>query len=162
MATEVFSSINAPGIISRSPAPFTAIDPGISYFGAAEFDPFGKLTGAGYYVGNRIPLDLRGGLGVIEKPVVYPRQTRNARTVAELSFAAGVLLGQFTVRMYVEPRTWKGTVDGLVFLRRTQRFAERTGDWELIEGCLSGVPKRCWEHVLDAYALGKWCLGVLV
>lgn len=160
MVSEIVSSITTPRFVAGRP--FTAIDPGITYYGLAEFGASGALIRVAYVSGGHINCGLRSGIGVVEKPVVYPRSHVNARTVADLAFAAGVLLGQFETGLYVEPRNWKSTVDGTVFLRRTRRHAERIGDWPVIEGCLHHVPKRLHEHALDAYALGQWCLGALI
>lgn len=138
---------------------FTAIDPGVTYHGRAEFCD-GRLFRVAYVSGLTVPPVPRSGLGIVEKPVVYPRLTKNARTVAELAFSAGVVLGQFAVRLHVEPRVWKGTTDGDVFVRRVRRYAESVGDLRVFNECLAGVPACNWEHALDAYALGQWCLGV--
>lgn len=137
---------------------FVSIDAGVAYHGQARFVDMkiAKVAYLPYLVSNEDDVSL----GVVEKPVVYPHQTRNARTVAELAFSAGDLIGQFRVRFAVEPRDWKGTMDGTVFLRRVKRLAQQRGDWALIEQCLRDVAADCWEHPLDAYALGLWCLGV--
>lgn len=139
---------------------FVSIDAGVEYHGQARFLD-GKLAKVAYLPHLDADPDCTGiKIGVVEKPVVYPHQTRNARTVAALAFSAGVLVGQFHARYEVEPRAWKGTMDGTVFLRRVVRLAQQRGDWPLIETCLKGVDKKCHEHPLDAYALGLWCLGV--
>ena len=146
----------------RGSSYFVAIDPGTDYHGQAKFLD-GTLISVDYHP-HLDPDPDRTGLhtGVVEKPVVYPHQTRNARAVALLAFSAGELAGQLESRFAVEPRDWKGTMDGAAFLRRVKRHAQRVGDWELIEQHLVHVDKDLWEHPLDAYALGQWCLGIVI
>ena len=140
---------------------FTSVDPGTAYHARADWYA-GKLQSVAYAPDLRIPPLSASGMGIVEKPVVYPQTTRNAPTIASLSFSAGILLGQFARRAYVEPRDWKGTMDGDVFLTRVRRHAERAGHWKTIERCLRDTPRPQWQHALDAYALGQWCLGVQI
>jgi hypothetical protein len=134
---------------------FTAIDPGVSYFGWATFYS-GKLGGAGLATTY-----MTGATALIERPVFRPGSLADPRDVVDLAFTAGLVAGHYGAVSWVEPNDWKGTVDGVVFLNRARRELKRkwSADAGVIEAALAKLPKKMHEHVLDAYALGMWGLG---
>lgn len=134
---------------------FTAIDPGVTYFGWAFFSE-AKLVAAGLATSYMV-----GAHALIERPIFRPGSKADPRDIVDLAFTAGAVAGHFGAASWVEPQDWKGTVNGVVFLNRVKRALrnEWSEDFEKVHAALAELPKGKHEHVLDAYALGKWGCG---
>lgn len=134
---------------------FTAIDPGVSYFGWALFSS-GKLVKAGLATSY-----MTGAIALVERPIFRPGGKADPRDVVDLAFTAGSIAGHFGSPWWVEPQDWKGTVKGQVFLNIIRRELRRgwADDADAIATALKPLPEEQHEHVLDAYALGKWGCG---
>jgi hypothetical protein len=136
---------------------FTAIDPGVSYFGWALMDAKRRCV----VVAGLATTYTTGAHALIERPVYRPGSLADPRDVVDLAFTAGLVAGHYGAVSWVEPNDWKGTVDGVVFLNRARRELKRkwSADAGVIDAALAKLPKKMHEHVLDAYALGMWGLG---
>lgn len=139
-----------------------AIDPGVSAGWAIYFGDMLVACGLG---DQPAPAPREGFVEVIvEHPVIYPGgKTRNPNDIVKLAVGAGewrrFKAGGKPVR-YVEPRAWKGTIDGDTCNKRT---LERLKDDELqvyedaVRTQRIAPSKR--HNVLDAIGIGLFAIG---
>lgn len=104
---------------------------------------------------------------LLEHPVIYPRGgTRNPNDIVKLAVTTGEIAGilranRIDVR-YVEPRAWKGTIDGDACCRRVwSRLSdvERQGPGAKWRPEERGPVKGGKDHVLDAIGIGLHAVG---
>jgi len=146
------------------------IDPGKDC-GVAVFDN-GELTDCFLWDGKngacddqgipiRLPVPMRAEDVVVEDQVVYPR-TKNPQSIVELAKQAGrvaQIFGWETVQ-WVQPRAWKGTVDGdLMTVRILQQLDEE--ERRVYFAATDKLPEGVRHNVADAVGLGLWKLGRL-
>lgn len=139
---------------------FDSIDPGTNYCGWAHWDGL-SLIACGYATGLRPPRSTYRL--VIESPVVYPHSRVDPNDIVALARSTGFLAGPYGFPHYVEPRQWKGTTDGALWLARIRAaVAERISDREVLDAALAKAKPKHHEHVIDAVGLGLACLGVKI
>lgn len=96
----------------------------------------------------------------IERPVIYPRSKARPNDIITLAVNAGEWGGRYhyaTVH-YVEPRTWKGTIDKAVHHPRI-RAALTDREAAVLAAAEAGVAKSKRHNLLDAVGIGLWALG---
>jgi len=98
---------------------------------------------------------------VIELPKVYPtgRQKGDQNDLIKLAALAGALVGScdWQSSRFVEPRTWKGTLDADAM---TERITERITVDEFTRVDLTS-PKSLHHNIWDAVGIGLWACGRL-
>lgn len=136
-----------------------AIDPGADSGWAVFYD--NVLVSCGLN-GEPAPVPAQVDLVVIERPKVYPGgRTKSPDAIVTLALNAGEWAGRFRAHAfdvrYVEPRTWKGTVDGDVCTRRILK-ALSSGERDAYEDAmrLDKVPSKKKHNVVDAIGIGLW------
>lgn len=141
--------------------PLLAIDPGANS-GWAFFDSARRLSACG--LGNAPEgLIVAAGRALIERPKIYPRgRTKNPNDVLAVAVSAGEHGGRCKAAGaqvdYVEPRSWKGTIDKAT---HHARVLERLDARETAIVDRLGLPKSKRHNVLDAVALGLFGVGRL-
>ena len=150
--------------------PLLTVDPG-EHTGWALFDP-SKLVACG--VSSPLLENLHWCSGVpgrvdailFEVPVVYPHSKARPEDVATLSLRAGVAVG-IAISKYphalvgsVEPRKWKGTINGDVMGRR---ILDRLSgdDRRAYEEGIKPIAEGLQHNVLDAVGIGLFAQGRL-
>lgn len=91
---------------------------------------------------------------VIEKPVIYPGSQARPADIMKLRGVAAQYEERFHMAgkvQLVEPRAWKGTIDGDIFLRRIE--AAMT---EYEQAVLAAYKGGYRHNAVDAIGLGKW------
>ena len=139
----------------------TSIDPGEDT-GWAHWEN-GRVAGAGLGPPPTWDTDLI----LIEIPMVYPGGPKvDPNDLVKLSLTAGRqverLLGAMVRRppaLAVYPRTWKGTLDKLVMVRRIQAMVGPSNNAD-VEAFLAAarVPAGKRHNVWDAVGLGHWAI----
>lgn len=134
-----------------------AIDPGADSGWAIFFQ--GVLVSCGLGDDPK-PLPDRLELLVVERPVIYPGgRTRNPNDQITLALSAGEWLGRFRARsrevQLIEPRAWKGTIDGDVCNARVFGRLD-AGEQMVVDDAIRAqkVPARKRHNVLDAVGIG--------
>jgi hypothetical protein len=100
---------------------------------------------------------------VIERPVIYPGgRTKSPNDVVTLALNAGEWAGRYkgigTRVRYVEPRTWKGTLDPDVCNVRILACLD-SGETDVYRDATRKVPKRKQHNVIDAIGIGLYACG---
>lgn len=139
-----------------------SIDPGTTYYGYAVWRN-GALDRCGYSAVTdsifRVPAV------VIERPVIYPRSAVDPNDIVRLAYSAGIIArGHGSQIESVEPRQWKGTSDGAVFIERIKRAIERRLPSErcIVSDAIALLRPGLREHVYDAIGLGLVVQGVKI
>jgi len=101
------------------------------------------------------------GVTIIEKPVVYPRSKVNPNDLITLAILVGRIIGgRNGTHELVEPRTWKGTLDGdLMTVRILQQLDEE--ERRVYFAATDKLPEGVRHNVIDAIGLGLHKLGRL-
>lgn len=141
-----------------------AIDPGSDSGWAIFFH--GMLVACGLGSEPK-PLPEALELLVVERPVIYPKgKTRNPNDEITLALNAGEWIGRFGARAkekrYLEPRTWKGTIDGDVCNARVFGKLD-AGEQLAFEDAVRAqrIPIKKRHNVLDAIGIGLFVSGRL-
>lgn len=103
----------------------------------------------------------------IERPRIYPGgRTKNPNDIVTLAILAGEWSGRLQATgvsvSWVEPRTWKGSLDKAVCVRRVMARL-MPGECEVFDSAVKSqkVPKGKWNNVQDAIGVGLWVSGRL-
>lgn len=103
---------------------------------------------------------------ILERPVIYPHgRTPNPNDIVKLAVAVGELAGVLAASgvrtRYVEPRAWKGTIDGDTCCRRVwgRLGAEERAIAERYRPAPSGKVRDAVTHTLDAIGIGLHAVG---
>jgi len=135
-----------------------AVDPGADA-GWARFSDSGKLVGCGL---NHPAMTQGITRCVIERPVIYPGSRGKARPndILTLALRAGEWAGRVGVDSgitpeYIEPRKWKGTIDGDICNARV--FATLTdGEKDILVTAGKSVAPSKRHNIIDAVGIGLW------
>ena len=99
---------------------------------------------------------------VIELPKVYPtgRQQGDQNDLIKLAALAGAIVGScdWQSSRFIEPRTWKGTINAD---EMTGRIQGRLSDFERTRVDLESSPKSLHHNIWDAVGIGLWACGRL-
>lgn len=134
-----------------------AIDPGADSGWAVFFHSMLIACGLG---NEPKPLPDRFDTIAVEHPVIYPHgRTKNPNDIVKLAVNAGEWAGRFRARVsevrYIEPRTWKGTIDGDLC---NARVLERLDDTErmIVDDATRDqrIPAKKSHNMLDAIGIG--------
>ncbi len=133
-----------------------AIDPG-ARTGWAAFGLYAsgwQLQGAGVVTPDA-EFAHRMDLTVIENPVIYPNSRARPADILKLARIVGRYEERFkdSYVELVEPRKWKGTVDGDIMVRRIEA-AMTPYEKEVLAAYKGGYR----HNAVDAVGLGKWAL----
>lgn len=147
------------------PVVLLAIDPGTDSGWAIFFG--GMLIACG--LGNDPHPTPKAGdcfkLVVVEHPVIYPSgKTRNPNDIVKLAVNAGEWAGRYRATgaeiRFVEPRAWKGTIDGDACNARVWARLD-DGEKTVLDDAVrtQKIPGRKRHNVLDAIGIGLHVSG---
>lgn len=96
---------------------------------------------------------------VIENPVIYPNQKARPKDILTLARIVGRYQERFDASPIelVEPREWKGSIDGDVMIHRIEGAFD-AGDKRIVDTYLSKMSTTNRGNAIDAIGLGKWAL----
>lgn len=137
-----------------------AIDPGVHMTAVAYFEN-GKLSDAVY-----LPTTAMSAVIVTqiyaERPRMRERSPVRKQTIADLSLALGLVVSRFagpqTAIRYIEPTTWKGTVDKAITGKRITA-ALSSAERCVLANALEGIEGKLQHNVYDAVGIGLFGLG---
>jgi hypothetical protein len=132
-----------------------AIDPGAKTGYAVFYD--GKLALTGVFEPGDISKNLGSefDLVAIENPVIYPHSKANPNSILKLARVVGRYEQYFQAcrQRLVEPRDWKGTINGDIMVARI--LNQMTTPESLVFLKYQGGYK---HNAVDAIGLGKWAM----
>lgn len=97
---------------------------------------------------------------VIEKPVIYPRSKARPNDIITLAILAGRIAGLRPGAVWVEPRKWKGNLDGdLMNVRILKALTEE--ERRVYFAAADKVAESYRHNIIDAIGIGLWKLGRL-
>jgi hypothetical protein len=135
-----------------------ALDPGAKTGWAAfqRFDAGWKLTAGGVMSpDDAYPARVMYDQVVIENPVIYPHSKARPADILTLARIVGRYQERYACSRIelVEPRRWKGSIDGDIMLRRIEA-ALNAADRAVYDAVKCGYK----HNFTDAVGLGKWAL----